>query len=61
MCIPLVLKISWCTRVARCKERGDKWASEVEQRLLACIDLVAAEAVYVILGSCLIKISPRKV
>ena len=29
-----------------CKERGDEWASEVEKRLLACIDLVAAEAVY---------------
>ena len=29
-----------------CKERGDKWATEVEKRVLACIDLVAAEAVY---------------
>jgi hypothetical protein len=34
------------TLLERCKERGDEWASEIEQRVLACIDLVAAEAVY---------------
>ena len=30
----------------RCSERGDQWASEVENRLQGCIDLVAAEAMY---------------
>ena len=29
-----------------CKEKGDLWASEVENHLQGCIDLVAAEAVY---------------
>ena len=29
-----------------CEKRGDLWASEVQTRLLGCVDLVAAEAVY---------------
>ena len=36
-----------------CKERGDLWASEIENRLQGCIDLVAAEARYH--DSCLTK------
>ena len=35
-----------CNLLECCKERGDLWASEVENRLQGCIDLVAAEAVY---------------
>ena len=35
-----------CNLLECCKERGDVWASEVENRLQGCIDLVAAEAVY---------------
>ncbi len=34
------------TLLEHCRERGDEWASEIEQRLLPCIDLVAAEAIY---------------
>jgi len=29
-----------------CEKRGDAWASEVQNRLCDCIDLVAAEAIY---------------
>ena len=29
-----------------CSKRGDAWASEVQNRLHGCIDLVAAEAIY---------------
>ena len=32
--------------IQSCKERGDEWASGIEQRMLACIDLVAAKPVY---------------
>ena len=42
-----------CNLLECCKERGDQWASEVENRLKGCIDLVAAEAVYH--DSCLMK------
>jgi len=35
-----------CNLLECCKERGDLWASEVENRLHGCIDLVAAEAIY---------------
>lgn len=35
-----------CHLLECCKERGDLWGSEVENRLQGCIDLVAAEAVY---------------
>ena len=42
-----------CNLLECSKERGDLWASEVENHLQGCIDLVAAEAVYH--GSCLTK------
>ena len=29
-----------------CDKRGDTWASEVQNRLCGCLDLVAAEAIY---------------
>ena len=35
-----------CTLLECCTERGDQWASEVENRLQGCFDLVAAEATY---------------
>ena len=35
-----------CNLLECCKERGDLWASEVENCLQGCIDLFAAEAVY---------------
>ena len=35
-----------CNLLECCRDRGDLWASEVENRLQGCIDLVAAEAVY---------------
>lgn len=35
-----------CNLLKCCREREDQWASEVENRLQGCIDLVAAEAVY---------------
>ncbi len=39
--IPIRSRILEC-----CQERRDEWAAEVENRILSCIDLVAAEAVY---------------
>lgn len=42
-----------CNLLECCKERGDLWASEIENRLQGCIDLVAAEARYH--DSCLTK------
>ena len=42
-----------CNLLECCKERGNLWASEIENRLQGCIDLVAAEARYH--DSCLIK------
>ncbi len=35
-----------CNLLECCKERGDLWASEVENCLQGCIDLVVAEAIY---------------
>ena len=35
-----------CNLLKCCKEREDLWASEVENRLQGCIDLVVAEAIY---------------
>ena len=42
-----------CNLLECCKERGDLWASEIENRLQGCMDLVAAEARYH--DSCLTK------
>ncbi len=39
--IPIRSRILEC-----CQERRDEWAAEVENRILSCINLVAAEAVY---------------
>ncbi len=39
--IPIRSRILEC-----CQERRDEWEAEVENRILSCIDLVAAEAVY---------------
>ena len=41
-----------------CRKRGDQWASEVENRLQGCFDLVAAEAMYH--DSCLTKFSLKR-
>jgi len=32
--------------LARCKERNDSWAHEVQSQLLVCCDLVAEETLY---------------
>jgi len=43
MCTTIPMR---CSLLESCKERGDHWASEVENRPQGCFDLVAAEAMY---------------